>query len=436
MQSFWERFTNWRRDNPLYGEQLWAWARLLFLIVSIPVFAIVGMYVFESANPFEIAQNIRGISIWTKLIHPVVALLLTPFTAWNYARYLLAPLGAFLLAFLAGVLYVQDIYELETFSSAFRYVFSSMFGLTYPQLQIDGGKKDLHLGEINTLDKIGGPGFVLIQPGNAVLFKKMGSPSEIRLPQRYFMTPFEMIGPIADLTDQEGYKDEVWTVTKDGIQLHLRDIRFCYRLLPSVPRGNGPVRTPEVPYPFSDGTLLNSIFNLSAGDTWQTAVERMVLGEITSFIGKHPIDHLTAPRRFSQDPRRELRTQLFKPGIQKRLENIGAEVLWVDVGHMDIVELSPEKRENVDGQRLDYWASRWIGDIKKTHAIGEAKRLSYQERGRVDAQAKFLESITEALRGFEQTEDPAENLRRLLLLHTAQILDGIAEYLPKDDHDG
>jgi hypothetical protein len=153
----------------------------------------------------------------------------------------------------------------------------------------------------------------------------------------------------------------------------------------------------------------------------------MVVGEITEFINKHPIDHLTAPRRFNRDPRRELRMQLFQPGIQGRLSTVGAELLWVDVGHMDIVGLAQNKRENVGGQRLDYWASRWIGEIKKTHAIGEAKRVSYQERGRVDAQAKFLENITDGLRGFELTEDPAENLRRLLLVRTAEILEGMAE---------
>ncbi|MFB5621121.1 MAG: hypothetical protein ACE5RC_08345, partial [Nitrosopumilus sp.] len=59
--------------------------------------------------------------------------------------------------------------------------------------------------------------------------------------------------------------------------------------------------------------------------------------------------------------------------------------------------------------------------------IGEAQRTAYQERGRVDAQAEFLQSITEALRGFEQTDDPAENLRRLLLVRTAQILEGLSE---------
>ncbi len=72
------------------------------------------------------------------------------------------------------------------------------------------------------------------------------------------------------------------------------------------------------------------------------------------------------------------------------------------------------------------WAAHWIGEIKRTHAIGEAQRTAFQERGRVDAQAEFLQSITESLSGFEQTDDPAENLRRLLLVRTAQILEGMS----------
>jgi hypothetical protein len=136
------------------------------------------------------------------------------------------------------------------------------------------------------------------------------------------------------------------------------------------------VRSPQIPYPFSDETLLDSMFNISAGDTWQIAVQRMVIGEITNFINNHRVDYLTAPRRSGQDPRLELRMQLFRPGIQGRLNTIGAQLLWVDVGHLDIVELSENKHENVDGQRLDYWAAHWIGEIKRTHAIGEAQRTA------------------------------------------------------------
>ncbi len=72
------------------------------------------------------------------------------------------------------------------------------------------------------------------------------------------------------------------------------------------------------------------------------------------------------------------------------------------------------------------------------HAYGEAKQSAYREKGRVEAQAELLRNITESLRGFEQRGDPAENVRRILLLHTAQILEAMREDGAKQggkDHD-
>ena len=43
-------------------------------------------------------------------------------------RYLIAPLLAGWLAFMAGVLYLRDIYELDNFWQAFRYLFAAFFG--------------------------------------------------------------------------------------------------------------------------------------------------------------------------------------------------------------------------------------------------------------------------------------------------------------------
>ena len=113
--------------------------------------------------------------------------------------------------------------------------------------------------------------------------------------------------------------------------------------------------------------------------------------------------------------------------MRHRLQEVGTELLWIDIGHLDILEISAKKQENVDGQRFAFWASRWIGNINRTHAFGEAERLALQERGRVEAQAELLRNITNSLRGFEQTGDPTENLRRMLLVRTAQILEGMGE---------
>jgi hypothetical protein len=407
--------------------QLRARVRLALLVLSIPVIALLGITIFESAHPFAIVDNLQQNNILLQLLPSWFVVLLVPLTEWQYVRYVLAPLGAFLLAFLAGALFVQDVYALETFSSASRYIFSSMFGLFYPSLKIDGGDKSVSVGKINTLIKVGGPGYLFIRPGNAVILQNQVPPPSIRFSGRYFLRPFEMIGASVDLNEQEGYRDEVWAVTLDGIQLHLRDVRFRYRLLLNHVSGDIQGRSTNDPYPISQDAIFDSIFNLSAGDTWKTAVQRLVIGEITDFISGHTIDYLTAPRKVGWNPRFEMRKQLFMPGLQQRLNRIGTELLWVDVGQFDIIELTDNKHENVDGTRLEYWASHWAATIKRIHALADAKRMAYQERGRVEAQAAFLQSITDAFRGIKLSEDPAENLRRILLVRTAEILEGMAE---------
>ncbi len=62
-------------------------------------------------------------------------------------RYLIVPLLAGWLAFMAGVLYIRDIYELDNFWQAFRYLFAAFFGISYPHLSVYGGKKRIQEGE-------------------------------------------------------------------------------------------------------------------------------------------------------------------------------------------------------------------------------------------------------------------------------------------------
>jgi hypothetical protein len=431
-----QRFQEWRQENPLFGERLRAWGRLLILLFSPSVFALLGMVFFEHVNPLDIAELMRERFPLLQLFPAWLVMFLAPVTQWIYVRYLLAPIGVFLLTMLASALYVQEVYDLERFFPALRYIISSMFGILYPRVEIDGGKLKVPEGQSSVLERIGGPGFALIQPGNAVLFRSMRQPFRISLNRRDFMIPFESFGAMVDLNDQHGSRDEVWTVTRDGIQLNLRDVHFRYRLL-TLPQGNGlsQPRTINNPYPFSPEVFQDFVYNRSAGDAWSTAVGRMIIGEIKDFIGSHDIDYLTAPRRNNQDPRRDLRMQLFTDGNRRRLRTIGTELLWIDVGHLEILEISDLIQENVDGQRLAYWASRGIGEANIALAQGEATRMALQERGRVEAQAELLQNITDALQGFEQVGDPAENLRKMILVRTAQILEGIGEVgrIPKED---
>ena len=111
------------------------------------------------------------------------------------------------------------------------------------------------------------------------------------------MRPFETLGTIIDLDDQHDCRDEILAVTRDGIQLHLREINFRYGLLASATDGVSQTRTPLNPYPFSQDAMQDMAYNAAAGETWAAAVGRIVVGAIKGFISAHEIDYLTAPRQ-------------------------------------------------------------------------------------------------------------------------------------------
>jgi hypothetical protein len=105
---------------------------------------------------------------------------------------------------------------------------------------------------------------------------------------------------------------------------------------------------------------------------------------------------------------------------------LGTELLWIDVGHIDIVD------PGVDSGRLDLWATDWIGNASNIRADGEAVRQAYQELGRAEAQSEYIMSITNELKNIDMSGDPRENLRRILLVRTAQILDAMADDRKKE----
>jgi hypothetical protein len=145
----------------------------------------------------------------------------------------------------------------------------------------------------------------------------------------------------------------------------------------------------------------------------------MVVGRITDYIATNNLDFLTAPREQDQDPRGSLRDAVFASDLRGRLATIGAELQWIDVGHIDI------ENNDVDSVRVDMWAAEWMGNAKVARAFGEARLLAYQELGRAEAQAELIVSITQAMEGIPISGDSVQSLKNILMARTAQLLDAL-----------
>jgi len=345
---------------------------------------------------------------------------------WKYMRLAFAPIIAFGVVLLAGASFLKDVYALPQMRMGLRYVITSMFGFNYPRLVIDGGKKQLKEGEYNALDKIGGPGNVVVQPGNAVLFNQLRGPSGVGITRSVFLKRFETIGLIVNLDEQHHHEDELGPITtKDGIKIKLVDVNYRFRVVSSTPRSL------KNPYPFDLDAIRKMSANRTVGkdgiSSWRQSVNGMIKSALINYINDHTIDYLTAPREGSQDPRNDMRETMMSERILKTMQNVGAELLWIDVGHIDIIG------SEVDQERVNFWAADWVGSAEATRAFGEAKRLAYQEIGRAEAQAEMIMSIAHALDDLSPQQGSTENIRSILLARTAQIIDAMSENRSSDE---
>jgi len=399
-----------------------------FLALGIPVFAVwFSGHLFEAQKPETLATIAFLQSNWalSKLPGWVLFCLAGP-----NLRYAILPVVAMIWVVLLGAFFVRDVYELKRLHRALSYIGSSFFGLDYPTITVDAGEIKSDGGEQNLLDAIGGPGYCAIQPGNAVIFRNLRQPSSTSVTGTYFMAPFERIGQIADLDEQQGYLEEASTITRDGIQVKLTDVRFRYRIATDIVNGKPLRPSLQNPYPYSEKALNNMTYNLSVSktglDTWHQTVSRVVVGAIMEFINANDIDFLTAPREEGKNPRLSMKNEVFAQGIQKALEGNGAELLWVDVGHIDIV------REEVDSQRVDLWSTDLMGDARVKQAYGDAIYQVNMEVGRAEAQAELIISIANAFQNIRLGPNSRQDVQRLLVARTAQVLDAFHDQLFRD----
>jgi hypothetical protein len=349
---------------------------------------------------------------------------------------MIIPISVFIGVLLASAVYVQDVYELPNFKSGIQYMLAAFLGISYPRLKIEEGQKQVPKGTINLIDTIGGPGYVHIRPGNVVLFESLRSPSSVRANTVNFISRFESIKEIVSLDDQHGFIENIRARTKDGIEVIVRDVHYRYRLRTGRRFGDHEKRDAQNPYPYSVDAVKKMAYNRTVRNetlaSWHDTVRLAFDGGIKYYIRSHKFDNLTHPDFEESDPRAEI-TSAMNKGIRLRLRNIGAELLWFDIGHFGV---SDQMQEAVEEQRVDTWSARLDGDAMVVRSYGEARRLAYQDMGRAEGQADLLLSIIQALEEAsvesgigedDQEQERLQNLRAIVWTKVAQALDAAAE---------
>ena len=164
-------------EGLLLGERKWGCIRFFFVLFWLFLFTYLGHVAFEESPIPEIVQRWLDHFGILQLIPGSVLRLIALFL-WDFRFYLIS-FTAFIAALIIGARYILDIYNLQRFRSAFSYLLRSLFafqfpkimlGFGYPLMRVDAGSIQADPDEDNLIRDIGGPGSVVVQPGNVVLF--------------------------------------------------------------------------------------------------------------------------------------------------------------------------------------------------------------------------------------------------------------------------
>lgn len=419
--------------------------------------------------------------------------------------------------------FLMDMYRILNRSNAIAFIFTAVFGLDtssfvrflfslfvplYPTEVIENGRLLQNPEVFSSIDVIGGPGRVVVHPGNVVAFQTNRMQTNVVTNTTYYLRPFERIRNIISLEDHYCEKDSLETYTRDGIQVMLKNVRFRYRvkfntypkdmdkikeillqsveddtarqgleaIMEDVSRENlneyrsrltseayrllrtylqekesAEQRVLERGFNPYDNVDMEALQTAARKLDYPIAVEKFILRKVRHFINIRPLDFFTAPQRIAQPPakpqpnnpngwvRDQFRQQVLKESAPI-LKEFGVELLWIDVGTIEI------SRESIKQTRKKLWEWRLRRHYDRLRKEGESRVAAYQEIGRIKGESDVANAIIESLNTWqalleEEAKGTPEEVRgriekRQQMMITSRMAEILRHYLRYGRSDG
>jgi hypothetical protein len=351
------------------GTKTGAVVRLILTVVSIGSYWVI--IVAATGYPGEVPLSLlQSFPQFTYVFLNVLATFFNP----EVLVHLIPVLGALFFSLFFAALYLQDLYELDGYGTAFRYLLATVFGIGYPRMAIRHGDAEL-INPYNSLKAIGGPGYVRIHLGYAAVFEDPNGipmvlgPSPGVLPDQstqaetnnkpratFFVEGYQRLKDVIDLRDQLGGVAEIHCWTRDGIEVIARDAQMLFRVY-----GGDQPRSLSNPYPYSEDAIRALVYGkavtAAGAEKWEQVLSNLVKAEIQDFVSRLSLEEFLALRPFESPsmsngadtprsintpaenfhiPRRDLTERFHTPVVVARLRTKGLELDWVGVGTWEV----------------------------------------------------------------------------------------------------
>ncbi len=310
---------------------------------------------------------------------------------------------AILVRLSASVVLAMHEWEGTTRRDAFDFLWSSVLGTNQPWIVIEdgavvGGKKK---GILNTL---GGPGLLVVRPGNAVVLQMTGEISKVVGPGRHRVRRHEKIRQIVRLNPLWQTRDVENVLTRDGVPLTIRlGVGYALESKEDTERRVGAPANPRViegDYPIYEDTIRKAVLNVTPSG-WEMSACSGCESQLRDIIGTYTLDQLFGLDNIDQSSQVEFHeSQRVIKRIEERLldnfrlvaaANFGAKIRAVDIQSVKVPA-------QVEEQMLEAWSAEWRQRTETAMRTAAASAFTKMERIKFEARRTAFDQFFEAIR--------------------------------------
>lgn len=285
------------------------------------------------------------------------------------------------------VLALHEVFGINR-ATALRYLWSLIMGIQLPWEIVEDGKVT-RAKPPGVLDIIGGPGVVVIRPGNAAVFEWGGKVTKIEGPGVFKTKAFERIKKAVDLRPLWYEKKIENVLTQDRVPLTFivnigyqvepkEDTDTHGGVEPSIPEAKGAI---EGVHPVYKESVYRVVYRLDPASP-EEGVEGVLNAFLRDEVFKYNLDALYDYSVVDGPRTRGNVITAIEEAIEPRLCEIlrewGLKLLGVDIATI-------EMPEDIRAKVLEWWETAWERERLVAHAEGQRRAMIERGTGQAEA---------------------------------------------------
>lgn len=319
--------------------------------------------------------------------------------------------------------FLKTVYCLDGWRQGMAFLLRSRCGLRQfrPSVRIQKGGFDE--GGAEVLQKIGGPGHLVIYHDSAVVLEQGGRLSRVAGVGIVPLERFEKVYNIIDLRPQRGFCT-VEAMTRDGIPVSW-NVEIQYQI-----DAGGIAATDEMPYPMSERHVLRAATSKwvrKSGESdildWKgQLVDVEVDRHLRTILSCRRLDQLIGLTEDQDTARESIRTEL-EARLRDAAPRTAARILSVRLGNLRVDDA-------VTHEWVKAWKANWQNWSAKRLAHAEASYIHQYEIAKAEAQMQMIAQLAEALqKQLASRTISAQAVPQMVLMRLFSVLDR-ADFAP------